>query len=424
MNVRCCNYKSDFFYVVPVFMFVASQDIGGLQWLRGLAEGLLLLAAICSFYERGFRRLRELPNMIFLGGLGFVGSAIASVTLSPVPMASFQEIQTPLLKYMIFVPIFCFAVLTELQCRGWSDESIAKMLLVAMLASGLGQVIHLIVSYVEFFGTHAQFPDDPFFHRYRVGAMLIVFPFVLMSIKGSCSWVRLPRLVVSFGLFLGILTSNSRGAWLGMIASVLYLAIVYRDQLANSVTAHKKIIAAFIGVGFLVLLILLTMTSNGQVVVSKITVGFDTSQRWGNGVWGATMDMIRDRPWFGYGYGDAVYAQNYNAQAVSHPEWTVQISMGAHNAILAHWVAFGLFGLAAILGMYLTFFIGAFRLLRIYQAKPVVRILIHCCVASFVAYYLVRGQFEIARWNSFGILMALMVWLFGSRPGMCSGGAK
>lgn len=410
--------KSDYLFAVPLFLFLVSQEVGGLSGVKGIAEVLLLAAFLGVIYLRRAGDVVALRNVIFGAAFLFVLSAVVSLVYSPLPKVSFQEMAAPLLKGMLLIPVACTFVLLELRRRQWSDVALARFVLLAFAISGVGQVVALIGSYVQYATAHGGLPEDPFFHRQRGGAMLIAFPFVLMAARSFKGWLSVVMAIAAVGLVVGVATSNARGAWLGFAVSLLYLMVVQREALGQMVRAHRQLAIALVLLGGAAIAGMVVLTPMGSMFLAKLTAGADSNARWGNGVWGATLDVIRQRPWSGYGYGDAVFAEAYNALAPAHPEWTVQTSIGAHNALLAHWVAAGTFGLLSILALFVALPWGAGRLIRRYREQPDVVVLVQCCLAAFIAYYLVRGQVEIARWNALGLLMGAMMWLYGMPAGI------
>lgn len=396
---------------VAIFLFLGTQEVSGLSAVRSIAELMLVVVALREILGRlnGGRQL--VANPLYSTALLFVLSAVLSCIVSPLPAVSFDELKMPLLKGMVVLPLVLSVAILGLVRRDWSEERIAHLLILSMAVSGLGQLVWVLFSYFRYFHQFASFPTDPFFHRFKVGAVLVVFPFVLASMRSSIRFEAWLMKVVAAGLLLVVVTSNARGAWLGCLVSLLYLYVInWRAQDGRLNIDRRRLV---LNLAFVVLALgLLAGTPLVDTLVDKVRQGFDTSSRFGNGVWGATLDMIRQSPWLGYGYGDEVYALAYNALAPTQPDWIVRESIGAHNAILAHMVAVGLFGLLTIFLLYLGFLSGARRLLDFNRGRPVVQNMIHASVAAMIAVYLVRGQFEIVRWNSYGVLMALLLWLF------------
>ncbi len=401
------------FSSVVLFLFLSTQDVSGVAGLRDIASASLLVVALIEFVKgREAYWGKVVLNPIFLSSAIFVLSAGFACLNSPMPNISFGEMQAPLLKGMIVIPLIVSIVVLGLVRSGWKTEQIALLFIMALAVSGLGQLVWIIWIYLHHFIETGAFPEDPFFHRYKVGAVMIAFPFVLVAIRNPNRKLRAAMGVIAIGLLIAAITSNSRGAWLGIFASVAYLVLANRVYWKHIIHSGKvPMLSSFVAI--LTLLVVVSGTPLGEMLSKKIDQGFDTSQRFGNGVWGASLDMIKAKPWLGYGYGDAVYSTAYNALAPSHPEWIVRRSIGPHNGLLAHWVAAGLGGLIAMIGLYAGFLFGARKLVRNCSGKvPAVDDLVNASVAAMISYYLVRGQVEIVRWDAFGILVASMLWLF------------
>lgn len=400
-----------------VFLYLVTQEISGIPLLRSFAEVFLLLVALYELF-RGIPEWRGLvANPVYSSALLFVASALFGCAISPLPAVSFDEIKTPLLKDMLLIPLLLSMAVLSLVRHGWEAERIARMLFVALAFSGLGQLIWVFAIYARHFVEAGAMPADPYFHRYKVGAVLVVFPFVLLSIRSSSRFWAMLMLVTGLGLLLVILTSFARGAWLGLFASLGYLFLVNRKSRNDRFRMDRRLLLVppvFIAV----LIFFLAGTHWADMLFLKIGQGFDTSQRLGHGVWGATLEMIMRQPWLGYGYGDTVYTIAYNSQAESKPEWFFREAVGAHNSILAHWVAAGVFGLVAIILLYAGFLLGARRLICLHGSVPAIRNLLHAGAAAMLALYLVRGQVETVRWDSYGTLVAILLWLFAlKQPG-------
>ena len=394
-----------------IFFYLATQEVSGIALLRSLAEALLLMVALHELVRGTPEWGKLVINPIYSSALLFVASALFACAISPLPAISFDEIKTPLLKGILLIPLLMSIAILGLVRHNWGAERIARLLLVSLAVSGLGQLIWVLAVYARHLIEADTLPADPYFHRYKVSSALAVFPFVLLSIQTSTRrWGLLMQGEV-LGLLLVILTSNARGAWLGLFASVGYMYLVNRKSVNAGFKFDQKIVLLTP-----VLLGLVIFFLSGTVMIdtfiAKIAQGFDSGQRLGHGVWGATFDLILQQPWMGYGYGDAAYTAAYNALAPDRPEWFFRESIGAHNSILAHWVAAGVFGLIAVLILYAGFLFGARLLICRNSNAPVIKNLLHAGVAAMLALYLVRGQVETVRWDSYGMLMAIMLWLF------------
>lgn len=393
------------FLAVTLFVFLVLRDVEGLSSFRGIADGLLFTGAALEL-AGGMKTLRRLfLNPVFLTVFLFILSGLAACLLSPVPEISFREFRTPVLKGMVLVPLALGLCASGLFRRGWTAGRIARLLLVAFGLSGAGHLIWILGAYVQI-GMDSGFSSDLLcFHRFRVYAVLLAFPFVVMSLRHLPRWTAVLMGLLAAGLAAVTVTSLSRGAWLALGAAILYLIAVNRAFITRKVVLRALPVLAACFIVFMI-------TPPGEAICTRLSEGFYTSHRAGDGVWGATVDMIRLNPWRGYGYGDEVYDRTYNELTASHPHWSVPSSRGAHHVFLMHWFSAGVFGAAALLVLYAGYLTGIRQLLRRHRDDPAVRDLLHASVAAFISLYLILGQFETVRWHPLGTLLSLVLWLF------------
>lgn len=390
---------------LTLFLFFASRDVEGLSELRGAAEGLLFAIALVELFHGVRNGRRLLWNPLFVSILIFAASAVYAGFISPFAAESFRQMRTPVFKCMILLPLAVAGCASGLLRRDWSADRVARLLIFSFAASGIGHLLWVLFSYVGFWAGSALNFETLDFHRFRMYAVLGAFPFVLTAVRLLRGMRALWMGLAAVGLVLVAITSNSRGAWLALLVAAGYLGYVNRSVLS------RRFVAGTLSVSVL-FLILLAFTPLAEPVAERISEGFYTSRRAGNGVWGASLEMIRQHPWRGYGYGDKVYHTVYNEMAAANPDWVVHESKGAHNVILTHWVAAGVPGLLALLALYGGCLAGMSSLAMRADRWPAVRDLLHAALASFIAVYLVRGQFETVRWHLFGTLVALVLWIF------------
>ncbi len=398
-------HYADRLIALILFLFFASRDVEGLSELRGAAEGMLFAVALIELLRGVHNGRRILRNPLFLSILVFAASAVYAGVISPFAADSFRQMRTPVFKCMILIPPAAAVCVSGLLRRGWTPARTARLLIFSFAASGIGHLLWVLFSYLGFWAGPGLTFEALSFHRFRMYAVLGALPFALTAVRHVRGIRAVCMGLAAAGLILITVTSNSRGAWLALLVAAGYLGYVNRAGLS------RRFVAGALSVSVL-FLVLLAFTPLAEPVAERISEGFYTSRRAGNGVWGASLDMIQQQPWRGYGYGDKVYHTRYNEMAARRPEWVVHESKGAHNVILTHWVAAGVPGLLALLLLYGGFLAGLSARLRRPGCTPAVRDLLHAAMASFLAVYLVRGQFETVRWHLFGTLTALVLWTF------------
>ncbi len=172
----------------------------------------------------------------------------------------------------------------------------------------------------------------------------------------------LPLFAVSCVLILwNLWLTYSRGGWLSAIVVVLvFLAVRYLRR--GGIPAHK--IAAMIFVAVLLVTALTsadalsadTVQVHEESVISRLRDSFSVKQR--ISYWRAALEMVKDNPWLGVGWG---------AFEKAYPRYMV---LGGYPVKLAHnnyfqvWAETGIAGLNAFVGMWLVFLYTFWRKAR------------------------------------------------------------
>ena len=143
------------------------------------------------------------------------------------------------------------------------------------------------------------------------GFLLPVLPLALVALL---RWRSLPqRLFALASLVLGLaalVLTYSRGAWMGMVASLGLLALL----LALRFTRHWPLfwrrtlpLLLLLG-GAVALVVLVTQVEPLRVRVMSLVAGReDSSNNFRINVWTAALAMIQDRPWLGIGPGNTAF---------------------------------------------------------------------------------------------------------------------
>ena len=168
-----------------------------------------------------------------------------------------------------------------------------------------------------------------------------------------------PYFLISFGLMLAALyASQSRGAWIGFAAAVVAVSLARGGGTAALLGLAVAALAMAGAMGALQALPLtiaqrfsdaLTALSIPNIATAEVTnANFAAIERLAH--WQAAIDMWRDHPWLGVGFGN--YAAVYPAYAIgrwldplghAHNHY---LNVGAETGLIG-FVAYGLFWLAA-----------------------------------------------------------------------------
>jgi O-antigen ligase len=362
---------------------------------------LLLLATAAARIVRREARIRELGQSAPIRALLFLSAAVLyGCAISPDFALSLRDANAPVIVDSLIVGLLWPIVLQDT-----SGERIAAAL-IAGFAAGLAVLLGLDLRqyYVDFVQRGIAFGTE-FNHRELSYGLLVTMPFALCGLRHKRTWVRALSLLLLGVAGLSLLGTLARGAWLaGAIVLALWIWHYRAWRLALVIGLAAAVVAGSWAVRY-----------PGSLLSTKLHQT-DSSLRWGGGVQSATMDLIFENPWRGYGFGDEIYAGVYNSRVAAYPGWLVRKSMGPHNMTLRMWFGCGILGLASILAVYLTIVSTSLRVLR--ATSGVIHDAAFAVLLAFVGAVFVRGLFESAYMNYFG-------WMIGTltafaRPGNVS----
>jgi len=151
---------------------------------------------------------------------------------------------------------------------------------------------------------------------------------------------------------VALVLTYSRGAWMGMVASLGLLGLL----LAMRQTRHwppfwRRTLPLLLLVGSAVaLVVLVTQVEPLRVRVMSLVAGReDSSNNFRINVWTAALEMIHDRPWLGIGPGNTAFNLIY--PLYQQPKFN---ALSAYSIPLELLVEAGVPGLLAGLGLLLT----------------------------------------------------------------------
>lgn len=180
-------------------------------------------------------------------------------------------------------------------------------------------------------------------------------------------------------LFLGLLCTQTRGAWIGAFLSLIAFLILHKVRRGFTKAEKKKVIIVF--TASLAVIAFFAFTSNNLFMVRFLSVFIDFSKivkreedaAMGGSmriyVWGKVIELIKMRPLFGYGLDTMYIAMNtfFRGEIISdfgkYVNWDK-----SHNEYLNIAVSSGLLSLGAYLGFIFLSLKKGFRRLRLHPA--------------------------------------------------------
>lgn len=257
------------------------------------------------------------------------------------------------------------------------------------------------------FGREEGFRAQAFFPSGITYAHNLSFPLTILTVwlvEPGASWRKRLVLFVGWGcLIFALLFSLTRGVWLAYLVVLGALAVAKGGRTALA-----------IAVGIVLLGSALFVSSPGvwerAVHTFDINTNLPRSQ-----IWLANIDMIKERPLFGWGYGnykrfrDSYYQRYPQADTTAH----------AHNNFLQMGVDVGLIGLAAFVWVFWSILVRGWRAYQRLrrEAEPLrtltlggVLSIIGFLFGGLTQYNFGDAEVVIVMWAMTGLLMRMYAW--------------
>ena len=321
--------------------------------------GLSLLIAACGLLWVLWA-LRTPPGRIGpinLALLVVLAVALLATGFSPVPMAAAKG----LIKLTSYLGVY--ALLRQLLASSplWWDRLVASLL--------AGELLTSVIGIRQLYADSSQLARWSDNNSVAEGTVRIyssldnpnllggyLLPILPLAVVALLRWQTLPRRLFALAsLVLGIVAlvlTYSRGAWMGMVASLGVLGLL----LAIRQTRHwppfwRRTLPLLLLVGAAVALgVLVTQVEPLRVRVMSLVAGReDSSNNFRINVWTSVLAMIEDRPWLGIGPGNTAFNLIY--PLYQQPKFN---ALSAYSIPLELLVEAGVPGLLAGLGVLLT----------------------------------------------------------------------
>lgn len=385
------NYQS-YWNLGIVFFFIAIYFLDGVTRYKHALAGLIYLTAIVYLIKDRKRVFSIFKNNLFLSLVFFVLAMLCSLIISKDVNISLKAINKGVVE-KLFITAIAIAIVLYREKK----EHITKLLIFSLIFSILPFGIKEILQYIDEYHQSIM-PLSAFEHRYISDWLIFIAPalFALWLCKGVKNKILFFSLSVIFvAITIGTL---QRGTWLS-IAVIFIIWCVVKKEIKLPVIA---VIACSI------LLSGLAAVNQGQFdnLFYKLEQT-SSSHRYDNGTQDSALDLIKENPITGYGYGEQLFYKIYNERVIDYPDWVFKQSIGPHNTVLSIWFAAGIFGLIAILYLFVSIFIHLFNGYRNNTVKDGFLIL----MLIFIGDMIVRGLFETVNVSNMAIIIGIALAL-------------
>ncbi len=389
--------------------------LGGGSAITLPTEPMMIVAIFAWFLRSVLERNWALPSSpLHLPLAALAGVVLLSATWSVRPLASLKA-WVMMGGYVLFGYLYFFQIandparrtrwlyLVVLTGAAWGLFGMARVL----FAGDVGREAVTVAS------TYAYGAFRPFFREHGTyGAFLaMLLPAALLAALEHRGRARLLYGVGALCIGLGVLLAFARAGWLSIVVVLpptlltwaLWRRVTRRVILsAAAVTAAIALILAGVGLGRQV-------SHHAQSVVSSENMS--NLERFNR--WTAALEMTRDRPLTGVGYGCFLDAYpSYRTKAIVTEQ--AFIRMGVHSEPLKMLAEVGVPGLLVTLWFLFAVWRHAMRVFRLHP-DPSARVLALAAFAGLATYlvngffnaYLVEDKVTIPFWVAIGVIAGL-----------------
>lgn len=392
------NDKMTLAGIFSVFLLISIFFIDGITRYKKGVSILIVILSILT-YIKADKLDRKNILAIFKNKI-FIFTTLFSLSLSLSSIYSYDPIETikysfnsllnsGILFFSLFIPILLYKL----------EKKHILFTLVSSLIFGLilKCAIELTRYYLEYIN-NGVLPFTTYLFRDVSNSLVFYFPALLLLLFTNKSNQKIyftPLLLVFAFILIGTL---SRGAWLAALVSCLIFLLLIKNW--------KIPLAIIMLVGITFITLKVVNNEKNSLLVTKLEQTSGTN-RYENGTQGTALEMIKEKPILGYGYGNNVYDSVYNEKVKNNPDWIFKKSIGPHNTFLFIWFGSGLLGLTLFISMIIMAFISLLKSLKsdcIYTKK--ISIIL---ITILIGYLLTRGMFEQMDIKPIGIVLGFLL---------------
>lgn len=362
----------------------------------------MLLAAACLYVDMAFFfKLLRCKRVLRLEAVDLGVAAFGVVQLLLGGLTSLRPAQSirQVAVYGVFMLTY-FMAANSVRSRQMAQKTVLALILSCFAASMLGVYQNFVgvestASWIdsEMFAEIGSRVVGPFDNPNVFGEYLIMLlPLAVALVLTRRGAQRLIGIAVTLAAGAALVYTWSRGAWLGAMASIGLLLVLYHAVLL------RLVVPAIVALPFVA-------AALPSAIVSRLTsIGnlADTSTAYRVSIWTASVNMLKDIFESGIGTGSAAFSAVYPAYALGGAAYALH----AHNLYLQIFVELGVVGIAVFVLMLFFFFRSVFSCYRTLGDRTQATIILAMGLGVFAL--LVQGLTDNV-WYNYRIV--LLFWL-------------
>ena len=368
----------------------------------------MLLTAACLYVDMAFFfKLLRCKRVLRLEAVDLGVAAFGVVQLLLGGLTSLRPAQSirQVAVYGVFMLTY-FMAANSVRSRQMAQKTVLALMLSCFAASMLGVYQNFVgvestASWIdsEMFAEIGSRVVGPFDNPNVFGEYLIMLlPLAVALVLTRRGAQRLIGIAVTLAAGAALVYTWSRGAWLGAMASIGLLLVLYHAVLL------RLVVPAIVALPFVA-------AALPSAIVSRLTsIGnlADTSTAYRVSIWTASVNMLKDIFESGIGTGSAAFSAVYPAYALGGAAYALH----AHNLYLQIFVELGVVGIAVFVLMLFFFFRSVFSCYRTLDDRAQATTILAMGLGVFAL--LVQGLTDNVWYNSrivllFWLLMGLVI---------------
>lgn len=381
-----------------VFLFIATYFLDGITRYKHLIVILMTISTIVYLYKQPSHYATLFKTFIFGSVVLLTVLAFFSLFHTPDLKASFKAINNSVVENLLLSSITISVLL-----KNESREIISKIILFSFLTALCLRSLTELVLYLQDY-QQGIMPFTTFKHRTISDSMVFLFPALLNLWLFKTTKARIAFLALSVIYLFLMLGTLSRGAWLAVLIVGVVWTLMYKQW---------KLLV----LGGIIAVLALTAIFSHKDITARLVFKLqqtDSSYRYENGTQGSALDLIKENPVVGYGFGNKAYDYVYNNRVVDYPGWKFKKSIGPHNLALFVWFGMGIAGLLSLILLYAGILRECIKhAFKEDHYSPLNAYMI--ILLSFIGYFIIRGNVEQIELDLLGIFVGFLSAMKGKK---------
>jgi putative inorganic carbon (hco3(-)) transporter len=401
--------------------------------MRGLVLSLFMLGFLPSIFLHPYIGVLLYswlsfmsPHKLAFGGL-ILGLPLALIAAVATVLSWFFSKEPKRLRFdatvwliLAFATVITISTALALNPRVATDEwgQVMKELLFVLVTIGLTTnrvrahaLLWVMAVSIGFYGAYGGIgsifhgggarvfgpPDTAIYNNNDIGAgLLVALPLMnYVRMQSALKWIRFGWLIVMAASFLAIVSTYSRGAFLGLVALSIFLALKSRKKVATSIIVLITLVAA---VAFM-------PEQWAERIRSIETYQQDQSAMSRIRIWGVATNIALDHPLVGGGFGVTESQSVINQYS---PGFTMH---AVHNVFIGVLSEHGFIGLSIWLGLLFVGWLNTRWIERSSRDRPEwqwANDFARMCQVSFIGYCVVGSFGNYEYWDYYFTIIGLL----------------